>query len=298
MRVDAHHHLWRYDRPEYDWIDESMPSLQRNFLPADLNPLLESVDVRAAVAVQARQTLEETRWLLQLAAESPIPHGVVGWAPLADASIHALLDDLRRDPRLRGLRHVVQAEPDSFLDGSDFNRGICALQGTGLVYDLLLVARQLRQAIPFVDRHPTQTFVLDHLGKPDIAHNALNSWRKDMQQLALRDNVVCKLSGMVTEADWTLWTPGTLFPYFECALEAFGPSRLMVGSDWPVLTLACEYNEWWQTVGIWLKPLSESEQDLIRGGVATRVYHLDTLSRAGENLPESPSAHQCRPKMA
>lgn len=284
MRVDAHHHLWRYDRVEYGWIDGSMQSLQKDFLLDDLDPLLESVGVRAALAVQARQTLEETGWLLQLAAESPIVHGVVGWAPLAAENIDALLDDLRCDPHLRGLRHVVQAEPDGFLDSSDFNRGIRALQGSGLVYDLLVFARQLRQTTRFVDRHSTQPFVLDHLGKPDIAHSAFQSWRSDIQQLALRDNVSCKLSGMVTEADWVLWTPEALFPYFECALEAFGPSRLMVGTDWPVLTVACGYSQWWTVVENWLKPLSQSERDLIEGGVATRVYKLEALS-TGEREP-------------
>jgi len=280
MRVDAHHHLWRYTEQEYGWIDDSMQPLRRDYLPAEFYDLMNAAGVHGGIAVQARQTLEETRWLLELAAKWPAIRGVVGWAPIGANSFRDTLDELRLNPVLRGLRHVVQAEPDGFLDNVNFNRGIDALRGTGLVYDLLIFARQLAEATRFVDRHPAQTFVLDHIAKPDIAGSGFQVWNASIRELAGRDNVVCKLSGVVTEADWRCWTPELLFPYFETVLEVFGPSRLMVGSDWPVLTLACDYTQWWRVVEGWLAPLSSGERDLIEGGVASRIYRL---SEPGSN---------------
>ncbi len=274
MRIDAHHHLWNYTTEEYGWIDERMKVLQRNFTPADLTAEMSAAGVNGSIAVQARQTLEETRWLLDLAAKSPVIKGVVGWAPIADETFPATLAPLQSDPLLKGLRHIVQAEPDGFLDGEAFNRGIAALRDTGLVYEILIFARQLPEAIRFVDRHPNQLFVLDHIAKPDIAGNGLSTWERSFRELAKRQNVSCKLSGMVTEADWQTWTPETLKPYFETALDAFGPSRLMVGSDWPVINLACSYTRWWQIITKWLAPLSQTEREQIEGKAAARVYGL------------------------
>lgn len=274
MRVDAHHHLWRYSTEEYGWIDESMLALRRDFLPEDLERETAAAGVDATVAVQARQTLEETEWLLELANQSPVIAGVVGWAPIAAADFPETVSKLAQQPLLKGLRHVVQAEPDGFLDGADFNRGIAALQGTGLVYDVLIFARQLKEAARFVDRHPKQSFVLDHIAKPDIAGGGLETWARDFRELARRENVTCKLSGMVTEANWQSWTADSLKPYFEVALESFGPSRLMAGTDWPVCTVACSYTKWWETVRAWIAPLSTKERAQIEGEVATRVYSL------------------------
>ena len=274
MRVDSHHHLWRYTPEEYGWIYDSMSILQRDFLPDDLAREASAAGIDAAVAVQARQTLEETRWLLELAAESGVIRGVVGWAPIDADDFPATLESLRQNPLLKGLRHVVQAEPDGFLDAPDFNRGIASLQPTGVVYDVLIFARQLAEATRFVNRHPDQSFVLDHIAKPDIKSDGFASWKVAIRELARRDNVACKLSGMVTEADWQTWSPAQLKPYFDTVLEAFGPSRLMFGSDWPVLTIACSYTRWSETVDAWLAPLSADERAQIQGETATRIYSL------------------------
>jgi L-fuconolactonase len=274
MRIDAHHHLWHYTTTEYGWIDDSMQALRHDFFPVDLARETAAVGVDATVAVQARQTLEETHWLLELAGHSDLIRGVVGWAPLAAPDFRRVLDALRRNTLLKGLRHVVQGEPAGFLEGTDFNRGIEALRGTGLVYDVLIFARQLEEATRFVDRHPQQSFVLDHIAKPDIAGDGFAAWNTAIRELAQRENAVCKLSGMVTEADWTQWSPESLKPYYETVLEAFGPGRLMVGSDWPVLTVACSYTRWFETVAAWIAPLSESERAQIECGTAQRVYRL------------------------
>jgi len=276
MRVDAHHHLWRYDAGEYGWIDEPMRALRRDFLPADLEREMQTACVDAAVAVQARQTMEETRWLLKVAKDSGMIRGVVGWAEIAGKDFPAVIEELAQEPLLKGLRHVVQAEPKGFLEGADFNRGISAMQGTEWVYDLLVYMPQLEEATWFVDRHPQQTFVLDHLGKPSIAEDGFAAWARDFRELARRENVVCKVSGMVTEADWTQWSEADLERYFDVAVEAFGASRLMVGSDWPVLTVACGYGQWWEMVRRWTGRLTVGERELIEGGVASRIYQLES----------------------
>ena len=275
MRIDAHHHLWRYSAQEYGWIDNSMEVLRRDYLPSELAAHCAAARVDGAIVVQARQTIEETEWLLSLADECPVLQGVVGWASIAADDFSTTLERLRNRVLLKGLRHVVQAEPEGFLDGVDFNRGIATLKGTGLVYDILIRAQQLPEATRFVDRHPEQSFVLDHLAKPAIAKGEMSPWLEEIRELALRPNVSCKLSGMVTEANWESWTADTLKPYFKVVLEAFGPNRLMAGSDWPVLNVASSYEQWWQTLDGWLAPLSEDERRKIEGGTAARVYGLN-----------------------
>jgi L-fuconolactonase len=274
LRVDAHHHLWHYDPVDYGWIDDTMRPLQRDFLPLDLAHETAAAQVDATIAVQARQTLEETHWLLVLAESSPLIRGVVGWAPIASPTFPDILPALLTHPRLKGLRHVVQAEPTGFLDAPAFNAGIAALTPTGLVYDILIFARQLEEATRFVDRHPNQSFVLDHIAKPDIKHDGFAFWDRAIRELALRPNVTCKLSGIVTEADWAAWTPTQLQPYFDTVLEAFTPARLMAGTDWPVLTVASTYTQWWNTLNTWLAPLSATERSQIEGETAARIYHL------------------------
>ncbi len=278
MRVDAHHHLWRYTAAEYGWIDDAMAALRRNFLPGELELEARAAGVQATVAVQARQTLEETEWLLELAEASELIRGVVGWAPIAEAGFAAVLERLQARPKLKGLRHVVQAEATGFLDDAAFNRGMAALQGTGLVYDLLITADQMEEATRFVDRHPQQVFVLDHMAKPRIAAGELEPWSRRIGELARREHVSCKLSGMVTEAEWNSWSAESLRPYFEMVLEAFGPERLMAGSDWPVLTVACSYGRWWKVIEEWLAPLTERERLLIEGEVAMKVYGLQAVT--------------------
>lgn len=273
--IDAHHHLWRYTPEEYGWINEQMEVLRRDFLPKDLKPLLDGAGIAGAVVVQARQTLEETDWLVEQAADAPFIRGVVGWAPIASPEFPEMLQGLRQKKKLKGLRHLIQDEADdAFILDAAFNRGIRAMRDSGVVYDIVIHARHLGPTLKFVDMHPDQPFVLDHCAKPVIVRDEREPWAGLMRELARRPNVACKVSGLVTEADWQRWTPAALEPYWRVVLEAFGPERLLFGSDWPVSLLASEYQRWADTVAEWTAPLAASERDAIWGGNAIRVYSL------------------------
>jgi L-fuconolactonase len=275
MRVDAHQHFWRYDPAEYDWIGEGMERLARDYLPADLAPLLTAEGIAGSVAVQARQTIEETRWLLGLAAKHPAILGVVGWVDLRSSEAGEQLREFAANPRFVGVRHVVQNEPDvRFLLGEAFVGGLRQLHGFGLTYDLLLFPPQLPAAVELAGMMPEQPFVLDHLAKPLIKPGILDPWQADLRALACHPNVSCKLSGLVTEAAWQGWKRADFAPYLEVALEAFGPKRLMLGSDWPVCLLAAEYPDVVGIVTEFIARLSDSEQALILGGTASRFYGL------------------------
>jgi len=274
-RIDAHHHLWRYSRAEYGWIDDRIRALRRDFLPADLEKELRAAGIAGTVTVQARQSLEETDWLLSRAATSSFLRGVVGWAPIASRQFSTELDRLRSHKKLKGFRHVIQDEPEAnYISRPDFNRGIGALQGSGLVYDILIFDQHLSAAVAFVDRHPNQVFVLDHMAKPRIREGLIEPWRNDLAELARRENVYCKLSGLVTEADWATWTEDDLRVYVEIALAAFGPRRMMAGSDWPVCLLATTYGKWFETIDHLIDPMSATEKERILGGTAIEVYRL------------------------
>jgi L-fuconolactonase len=274
-RIDAHCHFWRYSAAEYGWISDGMSQLRRDFLPADLAIEFAGSAMHGAIAVQARQALEETEWLLSLANESTIIAAVIGWASIASKSFSDHLDRLGRHPKLKGFRHVIQDEPDpDFMNGADFNRGIDALRNSGLIYEILIFERQLPAAIQFVDRHPNQLFVLDHIGKPRIREKIGEPWKRYIAEIARRDNVFCKLSGLVTEADWSTWRAADLQPYFDIVLQSFGPGRIMAGSDWPVCLLASTYSRWMRTLNEILEPLSENEKEMILGGVASQLYNL------------------------
>jgi L-fuconolactonase len=274
-RIDAHHHLWRYSKGEYGWIAGNMAPIARDFLPQDLQQVLTSSGMQGSIAVQARQTLEETQFLLNLAQEFPIIRGVVGWAPIASPEFPQVLERFHHFQKLKGFRHFVQDEPDdAFLLRPDFNAGVALFKRYDLVYDILIFERQLPAAISFVDRHPAQVFVLDHIAKPRIRDRLREPWRTNILELAHRENVFCKLSGMVTEAHWAKWRPADLQPYFDVVLNAFGPKRLMTGSDWPVCLLATTYQTWFSTLCEFISPLSGAEQEMILGGVASEVYSL------------------------
>lgn len=274
-RIDAHHHLWRYTSEEYGWIDESMTKLRRDFLPTDLVREMTAAGIDGSIVVQARQTLDETRWLLDLADECEAIRGVVGWAPIAGEDFPGVMEEFDNRSKLKGLRHVIQGEKDEhYILRADFNAGICAMQGSGLVYDILIYERQLPQTIEFVDQYPEQTFVLDHVAKPLIREGVMNPWAEQMCELAQRENVWCKISGLVTEADWTSWSPETLRPYLDVVIEAFGPKRLMAGSDWPVCLVACEYGRWFEMLREYFSRFSGDEQDAVFGNTAVEVYGL------------------------
>lgn len=275
LRIDAHHHLWKYQAREFDWLEGDLSGLRRDFLPPDLLREMGQAGVSGAVAVQARQSLKETDWLLEVAAVTPSILGVVGWLPILESDLADLLDRYSAFPLLKGIRHVVQAEAPEFMDSPAFNAGMSRLTSTGLVYDILIFERQLEEAIRLVDRHPNQSFVLDHIAKPRIADGQFLPWADNLRSLAQRPNVVCKVSGMVTEADVRQWTPEQLRPYFEVVLAAFTPARLMIGTDWPVLTAGCSYPQWWQIIDSWIEGLTADEQGKILGETARRVYHLD-----------------------
>jgi len=252
-----------------------MRAIRRDFLPADLQAEMSAAGVEGVVSVQARQTVEETAWLLELARTNGFIKGVVGWVPLIDANVRDHLEACALNPKLRAVRHVLQGEPDErYMLREGFNAGIRALGRFGLVYDILIFERQLPQTIEFVGRHPSQVFVLDHIAKPRIKENALEPWASGIKELARRENVFCKVSGMATEADWAAWSESQLRPYFDTVLEAFGPNRLMFGSDWPVCLVASGYRRWLDAVTAFARDLSASEQQQLFGGTATAVYHL------------------------
>jgi L-fuconolactonase len=275
MHIDAHHHFWKYDPVEYPWIDRSKRDLRRDFLPADLQAEISKVGVDGVVSVQARQSLVETRWLLELAERHDFIRGVVGWAPLISPTVADDLAPLADDPKLVAVRHVLQDEPDdNYMLRDDFNAGIAALAEFHLVYDILIFERHLPQAIELVDRHPDQIFVLDHLAKPRVREGILSPWRENIRELARQPNVYCKLSGLATEADHNVWTREQLLPYLEVTLAAFGPRRLMFGSDWPVCLLACDYDRWHQIVSEFCAFLSSEEHRRVLGGTAIEAYGL------------------------
>ena len=278
--IDSHQHFWKYEPSEYEWIDATMAPLQRDFLPGDAKQEMDRAGVAACVAVQARQSSEETRWLLELADAHPFVAGVVGWVDLQADDAGAQLERVAAHPKIVGLRHIVQSEPPEFLDRPRFREGVARLERHGLTYDILVYARQLPEAVRFARAFPRQPFVLDHLGKPDIRGGGFAEWRRHFDALAALPNVTCKLSGLVTEADWREWTPGQLRPYLDAALEAFRPARLMMGSDWPVCLLAARYDDVVALVRDALAEYSTDEREQVLGGTARRIFRLKDGSSA------------------
>ncbi len=275
MRIDAHQHFWRYNADEFGWIDDSMSSLRRDFGPDDLKPELERAGFQGSIAVQARQSLEETRWLLELAEDSPLILGVVGWVDLCSPDVRLQLQTFAGNPKLVGIRHVVQSEPDErFLLLPEFLRGISVLEEFDLTYDILIYPQHLPVAVEFVRHSPRQRFVLDHLAKPLIKSASIHPWEAGIRELAKFPNVFSKLSGMVTEADWQNWRPEDLKPYLDIALDNFGPERLMIGSDWPVCTVAASYKQTMSVVLDYLYKYPVNVQDAVLGGNAQRFWKL------------------------
>lgn len=275
MKIDSHHHFWKYDPIEYSWMNEDMGVLKRDYGPNELKKEIDEAGIDGVVSVQANQTLAETDALLDYAAKEDFIKGVVGWFPLAEENVAEVIAPYVDNRLLKGVRHVVQDEPDDrFILGEDFNRGVSRLEEFGLVYDILIYERQLAPSIEFVDRHPNLVFVLDHVAKPRIRDNAMKPWADLMRQMAERPNVYCKLSGMATEADWENWTEEQLVRYVEVAFETFGSQRLMFGSDWPVALLAVEYQRWVAIVDDFISTLSADEQAAIWGETAARAYKL------------------------
>ncbi len=273
--IDAHNHFWRYDPLEYGWIGEDMPVLKRDFLPEHLQSVHHHHEVDGTIAVQARQTHVENELLLNLAGENSLIKGVVGWVDLAKDSVEEDLNLFAQNPKFVGVRHMVQSETDpEFLLREDFNRGVGLLREYGLVYDILIHEKQLAVTKSFVERFPDQNFVLNHIAKPAIKAGVLKPWAQQIKALAEHPQVHCKLSGLVTEADWENWKEADILPYLDIVCEAFGPDRLMFGSDWPVCLLAAEYERVIKLITKYIAQFDIEDQKKIMGLNALRCYKI------------------------
>ena len=273
MRIDSHQHFWEYDPEQYGWMDDRMTVLRHHHLPDDLSAAQSDLGFDGSIAVQARQALEENRWLLELADLNPRVKGVVGWVDLQSNDVDSQLAQFADHSRFVGVRHVVQDEPDDdFMLRPKFVRGISNLEYFGLTYDILIFPKQLSAAIKLVKQLPKQPFVLDHIAKPLIKDSVLEPWSEQIQILAEHSNVHCKISGMVTEADWQHWKPEDFQPYLKVVLDAFGPERLMIGSDWPVCRLAGEYSRVMQIAIGFMQTHAPEHMDAFLGGNALAFY--------------------------
>ena len=275
MIIDAHQHFWNYHPVKDAWITDEMKVIQEDFLPHHLLPVLEQNDVDGCVAVQADQSEAETAFLLELAAQHDFIKGVVGWIDLCADNLPDRLLHYNQYSKLKGFRHIVQAEPDpAFLLREDFCRGVRALAKYYFTYDILVYPAQLPAVAAFVKKFPYQHLVIDHMAKPDFKGGDIKAWEKHMRAIAQEPHVYCKLSGLVTEADWKNWEPAHFAPFLDVAMDAFGTERLIFGSDWPVCQLAGSYTQVKQLITDYISQLTETEQANIMGGNAVRFYNL------------------------
>ena len=276
MIIDSHQHFWKYNPVKHAWINEQMSVIRRDFLPSDLKPVFAKNGVDGCVAVQADQTLAETDFLLEHAHNNAFVKGVVGWVDLRSADVDKDLEKYAKDKHLKGYRHIVQEEADhNFMLRPDFLRGISKLEQYGAVYDILIFPHQLGSTLELVKKFPNQKFVIDHIAKPYIKDGFYDGWATMMKEVAKHENVYCKISGMITEADFNSWTPEQIHPYMLLALEAFGPERCMYGSDWPVCLVAGTYTQVKELTTNFISSLSTTEQADILGLNAVEFYGLD-----------------------
>lgn len=275
MKIDSHQHFWKYDPIQYEWIDESMERIQRNFMPKDLEPHLADAGFDGCISVQADQSEQETEFLLNLADEHDFIKGVVGWVDLESQNLESRLDYFDQFEKLVGFREILQGQPAGAITDDKFLKGIQTLEKTRFRYDILIFEDQLQECVRFVEHFPDMHFVIDHIAKPTIKESSFNEWATHMKKLADFPNIYVKLSGMVTEADWNHWKKHDFEPYLDTCLELFGADRLMVGSDWPVCLLAGEYEEVIGIVENYLDGLSETEYDDIMGETAAEFYQLN-----------------------
>jgi L-fuconolactonase len=274
--IDSHQHFWKYNSAEHTWMTDAMPGLKRDFMPDDLVPLLSQIGFDGCIAVQARQSLAETDWLLKLADDNDFIKGVIGWVDLRSPDIYKVLSGYSNRRKLVGVRHVVHDEADDhFMLQPAFQKGIAALKDFDLSYDLLLFPKHLPVALQLVEKFPEQSFILDHIAKPLISRGEFSPWREDLIELAKHPNVFCKLSGMVTEAVWGNWKEDDFLPYLDIVTEAFDTSRIMIGSDWPVCTLSGEYSATMKIVINYASTFSKEIRDGILGSNSIRIYKLD-----------------------
>jgi L-fuconolactonase len=274
LRLDSHQHFWKYSDAEYGWIDDKV--LRRDFLPDDLHKELRGAKIDGSISVQARQTLGETEWLLSLADQHKFIKGVVGWVPLTSPTVEADIEKFAARKKLKAVRHVIQDEKDDqYILRDDLSAGVALLDKHGLAYDILIYDRHLPYAIQFVDRHPKQRFIVDHIAKPRIREGAVMPWRDNLREIAKRPNVWCKISGVVTEADHKHWTEAQLRFYIDSAIDAFTPKRVMFGSDWPVCLEATTYKDWADLMHRATQHFSIAERASIFGGAAMEAYRIE-----------------------
>jgi L-fuconolactonase len=275
-RIDSHQHFWQYNPAEHTWMTDAMQVLKQDFMPTDLGPLLTQIGFDGCIAVQARQSIEETNWLLKLANENDFIKGVVGWVDLCSPNIDEVLSGYANQKKLVGVRHVVHDEADdNFMLQPAFQNGIAALKAFNLNYDLLLFPKHIPVALQLVEKFPEQPFVLDHIAKPFVHKKEISPWKDDLKELAKHPNVFCKLSGMVTEAKWNNWEENDFKQYLDIVTESFGTSRIMIGSDWPVCTLSGNYSATMNIVINYADQFSKEISDGILGGNCINFYKID-----------------------
>lgn len=274
ITIDAHQHFWNYHPHTHAWIGEDMKVIRKNFLPQDLQPVLTANNIDGCIAVQADQSEKETNFLLSLAAQNNFIKGVIGWVNLSAANIEQQLDAYGTTPLLKGFRHILQSEEPAFMLQPAFVNGIKALQKHGFTYDILIFPKHFAAAQQLVQQFPKQPFVIDHMAKPYIKDGLIDEWKRDMKSIAQYENVYCKISGMVTEANHTGWAQADFIPYLDAVTEAFGTKRIMFGSDWPVCLLAASYQQMLQIVQKYFASFSLTEQQQFFAGNAKTFYHL------------------------
>jgi len=274
MQIDSHQHFWKYNAQRDTWIDDSMQVIRRNFLPEDLKPILEKNKIDGCIAVQADQSEDETTFLLNLTEENLFIKGVIGWVDLCADNIEERIAHFSKHSKFKGIRHIIQAESNDFLLRDDFQNGISKLEKFNLVYEILIKKEQLENTIKLVEKFPNQIFVLDHIAKPSIKDAKLEPWKKQIKTLANYENVFCKISGLVTEADLKNWKYQDFVPYLDVVFNAFGSNRLLFGSDWPVCLLAGNYKEVLAIIETYVASLSEDEKQNIMGNNASNIYKL------------------------
>lgn len=273
--IDAHQHFWRYDVVTHEWINDEMSVIRRDFLPAQLEPVLKQNGISGCVAVQADQSEKETDFLLQLAEEHDFIKGVVGWVDLRADNIKERLDHYKAFRLLKGFRHILQGEAPEFMLQPGFINGIAALHEYRFTYDILVFPQHLKAVLELVSKFPDQPFVIDHIAKPYIKDGLITEWKKDMEQFSIFENVYCKISGMVTEADYHHWKPADFTPYLDATVNAFGTKRILYGSDWPVCLVAANYTDMLNIVKTYFASFTATEQEDFFGNNATRFYQLE-----------------------
>ena len=272
--IDTHQHFWNYDPKTHDWINEDMKVIRKDFLPADLAPILKENNIEGCIAVQADQTDTETQILIREADQNSFIKGVVGWVNLKDKEIEEKLEEYSNETNLKGFRHIIQAEPKGFMLDASFQKGLSALAKYNYTYDLLIYETQLAEANTLIKQLPVLPIVIDHIAKPNIKKGERENWIKEIKAMAQYPNVYCKISGMATEARWDTWTMDTLKPYIDTVVEAFGTERIMFGSDWPVCLVASSYEKWLKGLQNYFNTFSISEQEDFFANNAIKFYKL------------------------